>query len=115
MATVLIPTIHRDIHAAAVAIVLEQMGHQPLRWFCGDLPEAATASFAIGSGAEGLAIREASGLPVDVAAVDVLWNRRVGDPVVRSPAALPCDRQVAFDEMKSFLRGMLATISDRAF
>ena len=46
MKTILIPTMQSDAHAACVALVLKQMGHRPVRWFCQDLTEAATPASA---------------------------------------------------------------------
>lgn len=115
MTTILIPTIRNDIHAAAVAHVLREMGHHPIRWFCQDLPEAATASCSIGRESERIVLQEGSLPSAEVQDVDVLWNRRVGDPVVKNPEADPGDRQVARNEMKQMLRGLMATVSRRAF
>ena len=46
MATLLIPTIARDVHAAAVALALEQQGHRAIRWFCADFPEQCSISMS---------------------------------------------------------------------
>jgi glutathione synthase/RimK-type ligase-like ATP-grasp enzyme len=115
MKTVLIPTIQNDVHAAAVSLVLQQMGHQPVRWFCQDLPEAATASFRMGGRSRRVAIREGGAPPCDLSQVDVLWNRRVEAPVVKNSKVRPSDRQVARSETTAFVRGLMHAISDRAF
>ena len=115
MKTILIPTMQNDAHAACVALVLKQMGHRPVRWFCQDLPEAATASFRIGSADRRVAIREGADPPVDLGEVDVLWNRRVEPPIIRNPEVRPSDRQVAKNELTRFVQGLMHTFSDRSF
>jgi hypothetical protein len=114
MTTILIPTVLEDIHAAAVALALDQMGHRPVRWFCCDFPEVSTSSFSIGTNAGStLQIRDYFGtLCVDE--VDVLWHRRVGSPTLTSPMA-ESDREVAAREAKIYLDGLLASVSARAF
>ena len=44
MASILIPTIADDVHAAAVAHVLSQLGHRAVRWFCADFPQRSSIS-----------------------------------------------------------------------
>jgi hypothetical protein len=114
MTTILIPTILEDIHAAAVALALDQMGHRPVRWFCCDFPEVSTSSFSIGTNVGStLQIRDYFGsLCVDE--VDVLWHRRVGSPILTSPMA-ESDREFAAREAKIYLDGLLASVSARAF
>lgn len=115
MATILIPTIQDDIHAAAVARVLGDMGHRPIRWFCGDLPEAGTATFAVGD-AGPVTLQPGAGVDDDLAidSVDVLWNRRVGAPVLRR-ALVAGDKEFAIRETELFVRGLLMAVSRRAF
>jgi hypothetical protein len=114
MATILIPTIQDDIHAAAVALVPARMGHRPIRWFCGDVPTAARASFTIGStSAPATSLRDASG-DWFFDEVDVFWNRRVADPIVKDELR-PGDREFAERESKRLVRGMLLTLPARAF
>ena len=115
MSTILIPTIQQDIHAAAVAMVLEEMGHRAVRWFCQDLPEAATASFFVGRAPARLALREGTGVPFDPRSVDVFWHRRVADPIIQGAGVVPCDRKVARNETRRFLRGLMLAISERSF
>jgi glutathione synthase/RimK-type ligase-like ATP-grasp enzyme len=115
MSTIFIPTTLGDIHAASVGLVLKEMGHRPIRWFCQDMPEAGSASFFIGRGPRRVTVREGWGSPVDVHDVDVLWHRRVGSPIVRNPDAHPSDRQVAVQETSRFQRGLLRTLSQRVF
>jgi hypothetical protein len=114
MTTILIPTILEDIHAAAVALALDQLGHRPVRWFCCDFPEVSTSSFSVGPNAGStLQIRDYFGtLCVDE--VDVLWHRRVGSPTLTSPMA-ESDREIAAREAKIYLGGLLASVSARAF
>jgi hypothetical protein len=114
MATILIPTIQDDIHAAAVACILEQAGHRPIRWFCSDFPSAATATFAIGS--TGAVTAELGGADAALVFddVDVFWNRRVADPIIKD-LLVPADREFAIREAKRFVRGLLLSVSARAF
>ena len=93
MATILIPTIPADLHAAAVACVLQRMGHRAIRWFCGDLPQRSTMSFAIGGGAGVLHAADALG-PLALQEADVFWNRRIAAPTIDKPIP-PSDRTVA--------------------
>jgi hypothetical protein len=114
MTTILIPTILEDIHAAAVALALDQTGHRPVRWFCCDFPEVSTSSFSIGANVGStLQIRDHFGT-VRVDEVDVLWHRRVGAPTLTSPMA-ESDREFAAREAKIHLDGLLASVSARAF
>jgi glutathione synthase/RimK-type ligase-like ATP-grasp enzyme len=115
MSKILIPTIQNDIHSAAVSLVLEQMGHQAIRWFCQDMPEAATASFQIGPSSRGLGIRGAGGAASGLHDVDVLWNRRVEPPVIKNANVRSSDRQVANHETRTFVRGLMYAVSDRSF
>lgn len=115
MSTVLIPTIPADAHAAAVALVLEEMGHRPLRWFCQDLPEFGTASFFIGKESQRVPVRDGAGAPMEIQDVDVFWHRRVGEPVIRNFNVQASDRKVAFREAKRFQRGLIRSLSDRIF
>jgi hypothetical protein len=113
MATILIPTIPADLHAAAVACVLERMGHRAIRWFCSDLPQRSTMSFAIGGGAGVLHAADALG-PLVLQEADVFWNRRIAAPTIDKPIP-PSDRTVALRESTMFSRGVLALVSDRTF
>jgi hypothetical protein len=113
MTTILIPTIPADLHAAAVAHVLQRMGHRPIRWFCGDLPQCSTMSFSIGCGAEVLHAADPLG-PIALDEADVFWNRRIAAPAIDQP--MPAgDRAVALRESTVFSSGVLALVSDRAF
>ena len=44
MQKILIATVVGDIHATAVAVALERMGHGPLLWYASDVPVQAAAS-----------------------------------------------------------------------
>ena len=114
MATILIPTIQDDIHAAAVALVLDKAGHCPIRWFCGDLPQTCTASYSVATRTpETMSLHDSrSELPLDD--VDVFWNRRIGAPIVKQ-ALVPSDKQVATEQSTHFVRGLLMAISDSTF
>jgi glutathione synthase/RimK-type ligase-like ATP-grasp enzyme len=114
MATVLIPTILQDVHAAAAAVALERMGHRPIRWFCSDVPQLSAASLRLNcNGLESLLFHDYFGaLALDE--VDVFWNRRLGDPVVTHPL-VEADKNVAASESRRFVKGVLATVSQRVF
>jgi hypothetical protein len=114
MATILIPTIQDDIHAAAVAQVLEAMGHQPIRWFCGDLPELGMASCAVDREASATRSLHDGTAALALDGVDVFWNRRVGAPIIQRDL-VPGDREIALRETQLFVRGLLMTVSARAF
>jgi glutathione synthase/RimK-type ligase-like ATP-grasp enzyme len=114
MATILIPTILQDVHAAAVAVGLERMGHRPIRWFCGDVPQLSAASLWLGgTGRKSLRLQDYFGA-LSLDEVDVFWNRRLGEPVVNYPL-VESDKQVAASESSKFVKSLLATISQRTF
>ncbi len=114
MSTILIPTIQDDIHAAAVAQVLQLMGHRPIRWFCGDLPQRCVASYELSDASPPqMAFQDELGLQ-SIGQIDVFWNRRVGDPIF-DDRLLASDRQVAFSESTRFIRGLLMAASQQAF
>jgi hypothetical protein len=115
MKTILIPTVQDDTHAACVALVLQQMGHRPWRWFCQDLPEAATASFRTGAADRRVSIRQSGEPGLDVSEIDVLWNRRVEPPIIKNPDVHASDRLVAKNELTRLVQGLMHTFSDRAF
>lgn len=114
MATILIPTIQDDVHAAAVATVLEHRGHRAIRWFCSDLPTTNRASFAIGATAPVQAELRDAGSVISLDDIDVFWNRRVADPIL-DHVLVAADREFASREAKRFVRGLLMMASDRAF
>lgn len=111
--TVLIPTIADDIHAAAVALVLEELGHRPLRWFCADFPAHAMLS-AMPAAAGGAGWLRTDGATHDLDDVDIFWNRRVGQPVLDA-AMHAGDRRYALREAQVLLTGTLELVSRRSF
>ncbi|HEY0709545.1 MAG TPA: hypothetical protein VGG33_22230 [Polyangia bacterium] len=116
MTTILIPTVVGDVHAASVALALKEMGHHPIRWFCQDLPSAGLASYGIGGCQETtLQVVDAEGFEVDLGGVDVLWRRRVGDPIVDAPDAEPSDMRVAANETRRLIGGALMGIGTKVF
>src|SRR6266446_4375016 len=97
MATILVPTILEDIHAVAVAVALERMGHRPVRWFCGDFPELSAGSFSCGHhGMESLRFNDYFG-NLSLNEIDVFWNRRIGTPALKYPLQ-ESDKSVATNE-----------------
>ena len=114
MASILIPTIARDVHAAAVALALEQQGHRAIRWFCADFPEQCSISMSPdGEAPTQLAVSDAQGQLFDTLP-DIYWNRRLSPPVV--DAGLPeGDRQFALRESQVLLSGALGLASQHAF
>jgi hypothetical protein len=106
MATVLIPTIPDDMHAAAVACVLERLGHRAIRWRCADFPERSTISVAPDAGAQALVeVADAAGT-LTTARPDVFWNRRIAPPVI-GPGLPDGDRRFALRESAILLAGAL--------
>ena len=114
MASILIPTIADDVHAAAVARVLERLGHRAVRWFCADFPQRASISFDPGAAGSSL-LRPGAGQPeLALSDIDIFWNRRIGQPVLET--ALPDgDRQYALREAATLLAGTLELVSQRSF
>ncbi|MBS0446818.1 MAG: hypothetical protein JSR59_12820 [Proteobacteria bacterium] len=113
MATILIPTIPDDMHAAAVTCVLERTGHRVLRWRCADFPEHGSISIATGSTDSRIDIADAAGGLID-AQPDVYWNRRIARPVIAT-AMDPADRRFALREAATLLAGALDLTSRLAF
>ena len=112
--TLLIPTIVDDVHAAAVSVALERMGHRGVRWFCGDVPERSAASFSLGGIApESLSLQD-GGARLDLDEIDVFWNRRLGAPIITADL-LDCDKEIAARESERFVRGILSTVSRHAY
>jgi glutathione synthase/RimK-type ligase-like ATP-grasp enzyme len=89
------------------------MGHRAVRWFCGDLPQRSTMSFAIGCDAEVLHAADPLG-PLALQEADIFWNRRLASPTIDQPMP-PSDRAVALRELAVFSSGVLALVSERAF
>jgi glutathione synthase/RimK-type ligase-like ATP-grasp enzyme len=114
MSTVLIPTFVEDLHAYAVAVRLEQMGHRPLLWHCSDMPERAAASVRFAGDGPPAVELHGLGLDAALADVDVFWNRRIGPPVLTTEL-LACDREIALRENERFVRSLQAACSDGRF
>jgi len=113
MASILIPTIADDVHAAAVAHVLTQLGHRAVRWFCADFPQRASIAISAGDG-PALPQATADGRDLGLADIDIFWNRRVGQPVLDAPLHTS-DRQYALREAAMLLSGTLELVSQRSF
>jgi len=114
MQTILIATVVGDIHATAVAVALERMGHRPLLWFASDVPVQAAASIHLLPGAAA-----APALVLDLPdrstdAIDTYWHRRRGEPVVDVPL-VPSDRDIAERESQRMVTGVMDTLSQTAF
>lgn len=114
MASILIPTIPDDLHAAAVAHVLERMGHQPIRWFCSDFPQQCTISMSPQDRAETspCVVEGRGGLPFTQA--DIFWNRRIAQPTISSELQ-EGDQRFAMRESSVLLAGALELLSQRSF
>jgi glutathione synthase/RimK-type ligase-like ATP-grasp enzyme len=114
MASILIPTIPDDLHAAAVAHVLERMGHQPIRWFCSDFPQQCTISMSPQGRAEAspCVVEGRGGLPFTQA--DIFWNRRIAQPTI-SPELHEGDQRFAMRESTVLLAGALELLSRQSF
>lgn len=105
MTTVLIPTFVEDLHAYAVALRLEQMGHRPLLWHCSDLPERGSASLHFGDDRPPAPALRGIGLEVALDEVDVYWHRRIGRPLLTTPL-VDCDREIVRGENERFIRSL---------
>ncbi|HEU4411803.1 MAG TPA: hypothetical protein VFS43_41570 [Polyangiaceae bacterium] len=115
MARILIATISDDMHAAAVAHVLERMGHEPVRWVCADFPQRGTISLSPHD-PEGASPRVADARgELPAAPADVFWNRRPSLPVI-GPGVLPeGDRRFALRESAILLTGAIDLLSQGGF
>jgi len=114
MATILIPTIPDDMHAAAVACVLQRLGHRAIRWRCADFPEQGTIS--VEPGADGRAavdVSDSAG-PLHAPPADVFSNRRIAPPVV-GRGLHDADRRYALRESAILLAGALDLASRGSF
>ena len=114
MSVILSPTFVEDVHAYAVAIVLEQTGHRPLLWHCSDMPERGAASVLLGGGQPLCMSLHGAEIDASLSDVDVFWYRRVGTPVVTTDL-LPCDREIAVHENERFVRSLLSALSRDRF
>lgn len=116
MSTLLIPTFVDDLHAYAVAVVLEQMGHRPVLWHCSDMPERSAASVLLEAGQSPRLHLYLHGAMIDMSLdeVDVFWHRRIGSPVVTTEL-LACDRSIVINENERFVRSLLAQLSHGRF
>ena len=120
MKKILIATVVGDIHATAVAVALERMGHQPVLWFASDLPVQAAASIhlpATGTTAApdiSLSLPNALGAPCATGAFDTYWHRRRGEPVIDVPL-LACDRDIAERESQRMVTGLMDALSQTSF
>ncbi|MFN7220899.1 MAG: hypothetical protein ACK5UX_09700 [Burkholderiales bacterium] len=112
--TILIPTIVDDIHAAAVEVALERMGHRPLRWFTSNLPERTTCVMDLNeAGPPDFVIYDYFG-EIHASDVDIFWNRRIGKPVIES-SLHPSDAGVVKIESERFLTNLLIGFSESSF
>jgi hypothetical protein len=115
MRRILISTVVGDIHATAVAVALQRMGHQPLLWYTSDLPVRASASLHLGGTQPGTECSiDLPNLAESVESIDTYWHRRLGEPVVDVPLAA-CDRAIAERESQRMVTVVLDALSDSAF
>ncbi len=112
---ILIPSYVEDIHARAVAMALEQKGHEPVLWFTADFPTRQTSSIRIAPGGESSWRASGSELDVDEhSPFDVVWFRRPTQPEL--PEDLhPGDRYLAQRACNSHHVALWELVSPDAF
>ena len=116
MQKILIATVVGDIHATAVAVALERMGHGPLLWYASDVPVQAAASIHLPAIAAAVSDISLS-LPNAVCttgAFDTYWHRRRGEPVIDVPL-LASDRDIAERETQRMVTGLMDALSQTSF
>lgn len=114
MVQVLIPTRSEDVHALAVAHVLQLQGHQPTLWYGTDFPTRQHASISISPQGEMTWGVEGPALKLDNTPFDVIWYRRA------APAVLPDkmhagDRAVAERECKALIAALWRSLGSNTF
>ncbi len=115
MQRILIATVVGDIHATAVAVALERMGHRPVLWYASDVPVQAAASIHLPATAADQTVTASLELPGGIEdGFDSYWHRRRGDPVVDVPL-LSSDRHIAERETQRMVTGLMDMLSQTAF
>lgn len=119
MQRILIATVVGDIHATAVAVALERMGHRPLLWHASDVPVQAAASIHLPASTAAEATVDISlDLPTALfppSGFDTYWHRRRGEPVVDDVPLLACDRDIAERESQRMVTGLMDALSQGTF
>lgn len=115
MTCTLIPTMVGDVHAAAVSLGLERLGHKAVRWFGADFPTRQLLTFGIDRDTPPIWSVEGMDLSISASArFDRLWHRRPTKPVL--PVAMhPGDRLVAEDEGRAFFDWLWYVVAPGAF
>jgi hypothetical protein len=114
MSRILIPTHLGDLHAMAVAHVLESRGHEAVLWFGADYPTRQSVSVSLSNTGGVSWDVEGPGVRMAGEPFDTVWMRRPTLPVL--PAGIhPADRRIAEREGLAFLGGLWPLISPEAF
>jgi hypothetical protein len=110
---VLIPTYPQDVHAAEIALALEDQGHEAVLWCGGDFPTRQSAAIEIRDG--GISLEMAGpDLEGGRPPFDVVWLRRP-TPAVLPSDLHPGDLPVARRECRDFLAGLYHLVAPDAF
>jgi glutathione synthase/RimK-type ligase-like ATP-grasp enzyme len=112
MTRVLIPTHPGDVHAVAVALALEDRGHEAVEWLGSDFPTLQSASIGLRGGEIDWEITgpEIAARPP----FDVVWLRRK-TPALLPDSLHPGDLPVARRECRDFLDGLYHLAAPEAF
>jgi hypothetical protein len=113
--SVLIATEVLDTHAVAVALALQDRGHQVTRVFGEDMPQKLSASFSIGDGADPVFDLAAPGLARPSQRFDVVWYRRPCGPNLPAGVLHKDDETPAAQENRHFLNGLWGYFGRDAF
>lgn len=110
---VLIPTYPEDVHAAEIALALEDRGHEAVLWCGSDFPTRQSAAVEIRDG--GISW-EMTGPDLEGGRppFDVVWLRRP-TPAVLPSDLHPGDLPVARRECRDFLAGLYHLVAPGAF
>lgn len=111
---ILIATLPNDIHAHAVAWGLEQYGHRVVRWYPGDLAQAAAWSYD--PMAESLvSFSRGTMQTISFNEIDSVWLRRVPLIIPLPHIDAEDERAAAESEMSHFVTGVCNALSTKHF
>jgi glutathione synthase/RimK-type ligase-like ATP-grasp enzyme len=111
---VLIPTHPGDVHAVEISLVLQEQGHEVVRWYGSDFPTLQSASVELSQQTFEWELRGPGLTSGGVPPFEVVWMRRPTPPVL--PEGLhPSDVLVARRECLEFQSSLYQLVAPQAF
>jgi glutathione synthase/RimK-type ligase-like ATP-grasp enzyme len=112
MKTFIIATVAPDLHAAIVAVALQQLGERCVRWMSSDLA-AQHVCVELGAKQQSMHISSADiNFASDIIDQDsVLWNRRIARQLSCDPDLCAADKAVAESENALFLKNFVTLLN----